>query len=344
MSAINPKIGTATYLSSMGQRVRTKINSNNSLVFVDPDMTFFIYNQSATNMAINISTPSSGDIINYVATSSSANIFQTGANTISRNLNGSIVNQFTNLYTWNDTNLITEINFSSTNCQITNMVFKNLMVNLKKLQNTVLTNGLFLGDFNFLSKTPNLDILKAVVSTNATNSTALLNSSIKYLMILGAMNVAITSNLPTNLRYLHFMYSGGHIIDLKNYFNGVRCGLYFQLQNFNNLGDKLHYTGGALFPSVISEEAGMPVDYILYQGNGVGTKLTSDMFSQFIIDFANQVTAVNLVNKRIFVSGTTPNTSYTDNSKPIYKTYNDAFNFITKTVVSGGLGVTITSA
>ncbi|MFW2137091.1 hypothetical protein ACK2M7_12570 [Chryseobacterium sp. TY4] len=192
----------------------------------------------------------------------------------------------------------------------------------------------------FIQNLPRLKILK--LKLNRANSTGLsgdnfplnsLNSnSLQYLYFSSAGGITnITALLPTSLRYLSIIgYYRNVNIDLKNFYTGNRIGL-----SMSN-GFKASYSGGAIFPATISDDSDYPIDYILYLGSSIDNKITGDEFSRFILDFANQVKSVTTVQKRIRCVGVTANTSYTDNSQPLYKTYTAALNYITTT-----LGVTV---
>lgn len=141
--------------------------------------------------------------------------------------------------------------------------------------------------------------------------------------------------LPPNLYYMRFYFLSAWEMDLADYFTGNRIGVYVQPQN-NVSEHRLKYSGGAVFPSVISEDPLYPIDYIVYQTDKVHYKVQGDELSQFIIDFANQVTSVTTLQKRIRFAGSTPNTSYSDPSQSLFTTYSEALAHITET-----LGVTV---
>lgn len=106
----------------------------------------------------------------------------------------------------------------------------------------------------------------------------------------------------------------------------------------------LSYKGGAIFPSTIelSETlsfAGFFTSGIVYVNSASVNPMDSNELSRFLVDFANQVQSCTLptAQKIIRIANQTPNTSYTDNSQPLFKTYSEALNHITST-----LGITVT--
>ncbi|WP_234110116.1 hypothetical protein [Chryseobacterium sp. R2A-55] len=172
-------------------------------------------------------------------------------------------------------------------------------------------------------------------NTSTWNATAAGFTELKHLT-LGVFFMDF-SQLPTTLRFLDGSIRNLNI-DLKNFFiNTNRMGL--RVTALSSLTGRVVYTGGAIFPPHIFEEPEMPISVIfeIYNLNTIYERPSPDMVSQFLIDFANQVLSVTLVNKRIAFTGCPPNTDFTDNSKPLYKTYQEAYNYIRYT-----LGVTIT--
>ncbi|WP_027381879.1 hypothetical protein [Epilithonimonas caeni] len=198
-------------------------------------------------------------------------------------------------------------------------------------------------DFTFLSSLPgitNLDFAVSVTNGWAAGLTSLKNSNLKALTLrsYNSVNPPLMQNLPATLYYFKCTQLEGLQVDLKDYFTGNRVAFVSMGNSAGGPVNRLTYSGGAVFPSVLTENV-QAVDYLLYQSTNTPNKLTSDQFSQFIIDMANQVTAVNLTTKRITVQGTSPNTSYTDNTKPIYQTYTAARNYLI-----GTLGIVITTS
>lgn len=124
--------------------------------------------------------------------------------------------------------------------------------------------------------------------------------------------------------------------DVKYFFNGQNR------MSINFLGtspNEFRYSGGGIFPSTISDDADVPtvIHILSYNRAYNGTPPDSNSVSRFIVDFANQVNSVTGVKKYIRFSKSPPNTSYTDNSQPLFKNYSSALNHITTT-----LGITVT--
>ncbi|WP_313215007.1 hypothetical protein [Soonwooa sp.] len=133
-------------------------------------------------------------------------------------------------------------------------------------------------------------------------------------------------------------------VDIAKFFRGTAKLVKIYKQHAS-VRVYLSYKGGARFPSVIelSESlnfTGFSADGIFYVNaeSNIIEPVNPDELSRFLVDFANQVTAVNLptAQKLIRIAGSSPNTSYTDNSQPKFKTYSAALNHITTT-----LGVTV---
>ena len=171
--------------------------------------------------------------------------------------------------------------------------------------------------------------------SNYWNSSMALCPSLKYI-VLNKITGEVTS-FPNSLQYIYLtIFSIGNF-DLKTFFNNSnRMG--FRIRIFSNGANNISYSGGGTFAENIVETSSKPIDYIIELANTqyMLTKPTPDMISQLLIDFANQVKTVTLVNKRIRFQGLSANTSYVDSTKPLYTTYNDALNYITNT-----LGITV---
>lgn len=193
-------------------------------------------------------------------------------------------------------------------------------------------------NFSFLENLPNISSLNFKTTPgNLTNQTYLFNSNIRYFIFSGyntySTKTTLIDYLPTELYYFKITQSTSMVLDLKDYYTGYRIGL--NISSFQSV-NTVSYTGGAVFPSVISPKE-QSIDYILNTMN-IPNKLSGDAFAQFLIDFANQVTSCTLPSssKKIRCYGVTPNTSYTDTSQPIYQTYTDALAYVT-----GTLGITV---
>lgn len=227
------------------------------------------------------------------------------------------------------------------------ITFNKPFVNLKKIDFGNSALNLFSNFTSFISNLPNLYFLRLRLANGNVPSAFndLKNiTSLKWLYITAspvlseANAVNVFAQLPPNLYYLRFYMLGNYSFELSEFFTGKRIGLYLQPQNSLN-SQTVTYAGGAVFPTILTEDSRYPIDYIVNQPSGIANKLNGDALSRFIVDFANQVNAVsiNSAGKRIIFSGSTPNTSYTDNSQPLFKTYASALNHITTT-----LGITVT--
>jgi|GEM_PF-5048787 len=254
--------------------------------------------------------------------------------------NGTLVSNsyYDNYVFFEDLEKVTGISITSSNSNLYSAIslgFLNKMPNLKQVN---LSNDR-VSNFATLFTHPTLERITLSLDPSGGAAINLRNAiatapALKWLTTNGYNTnlTAIVDVLPASVKYYRWSTFPNLAIDLKDYFNGNRVGLHASYEG------KLSYSGGAIFPSVLSEDSGQEIPYILYQNSQVSRKLTSDEFSQFIIDMANQVTSVTLANKRIYVSGTTPNTSYTDSSQPTYTTYTAARNRLV------ALGITITTS
>lgn len=233
------------------------------------------------------------------------------------------------------------ISQSSNGIQSATLRIFTLFANLKELVNNIPQTF----DWIFLDSLPSIEYLTFSNNANSTQSNllSLKNSNIKALQINGYNGFSQNSlikNLPTNLYYLRITGLVTTDVELSEYFTGNRVGFVNSLSNSTNTFQflrKITYVGGAIFPSVLTEGK-IKVDYIFRQSNfaAASNKLTETECARFIVDLANQVTAVNLTQKRINFGGIVPDSAYVDNSKPLYKTYADAENYVKNT-----LGITI---
>lgn len=201
--------------------------------------------------------------------------------------------------------------------------------NVEYLYNTLNLHGSFV----YVTYFPNLKYLEHYYSAQGTSDDNYLLTTKLEVLKLGATDIdysGLFSKFPPTLKYFHCLGRFGVAgFDLSNYFTGNRIGVSINCR-------VLTYSGGAIFPSILEDSLYGAAEYIVYQQSNIATKLTSDMVSRFIVDFANQVTACNLRNKRMRFQGSTPNTSYTDNSQPLFTTYASALAHITNT-----LGITV---
>lgn len=182
----------------------------------------------------------------------------------------------------------------------------------------------------------NIDYLPKLRMFSGTYSSVLQNlPSLMRLYVNISFTTAINTAFLNNfllLRELSGLIVG---LDLKNFWNGNPNRMSVNMDNFT--GTSVTYSGGAKFPSVFSDIAGYGINYIYYHGENTGSKLTGTALSRFIVDFANQVTSVTSVNKRMRFVGSTADENYTDISQPHFTTYIAARAFITNT-----LGINLT--
>ncbi|WP_379966959.1 hypothetical protein [Epilithonimonas sp. UC225_85] len=173
-------------------------------------------------------------------------------------------------------------------------------------------------------------------------------SALKGLQALTRLYVNVTFNSTINdefsqisnfpeLRQLSGLIIG---LDLRKFWNGNPNRMSVNMGDF--AGTSVTYTGGANFPQVISDGGGFNVDFIYYHGINTGTKLTGTALSRFLIDFANKVTSVTSVNKKMQFSGSTYDSAYEDpdTNKPI-RTALAAITKITGSAATSGLGITL---
>ncbi|WP_234111460.1 hypothetical protein [Chryseobacterium sp. R2A-55] len=161
-------------------------------------------------------------------------------------------------------------------------------------------------------------------------------STLKY-CILNRLVVPNLSIFHSNLRFLS-LTDNSTPLDIASFFNSPnRMG--FEIARRSIVSGVLSYGGGSVFSPNITEDAPSDISAILSINtpNYWTVTLTPDMVSRFLVDFANQVKSVSIVNKIIKFNGMPANTSYEDFSQPLYKNYTDAINYIRNT-----LGVTVT--
>lgn len=186
-------------------------------------------------------------------------------------------------------------------------------------------------DFKFIENLPSINSLDfTTYNAGIANVNSLRNSNVEYMIFRSYYSLSnaidMIKNLPPNLYYFQVVQCPVVDLDLKDFFTGKRFG--FSASGTQALRTT-SYSGGGIFPQNI-EPKHTAIDYILYIA-AIPNKLSGDDFSRFIVDFANQVKNVTIpiAQRRIRCVGVTPNTSYTDNSQPIYKTYTEALNYIT---------------
>lgn len=202
-------------------------------------------------------------------------------------------------------------------------------------------------DFGFLDALPLIKVLYFRMTAGAgstfINLLSLKNSNIEVLSLVsynGENPSNLLNSLPHNLYYLTTTQMPVYTPEISEFFNGNpnRVGLVFEgVQGIL----KVKYDGNCVFPSVLNDSIYFKSLFIFsIQRPNLPEyiyKITPDQVSKFIVEFANQVTAVNVTNKKIAFMNHTANTSYTDLSQPIYTTYASALTYITVT-----LGVTVT--
>lgn len=221
----------------------------------------------------------------------------------------------------------------------TNVLFKlyKSLPNLKELDLKTNTNMGRTRDVDFLNFTPNLKILKY----RGFAGIALKNhSSLKYVDIANADIPSFIENIPNNVECILLNYVLENNIDLEKIFKGSVKSLTMSKSNAQ-AGLTINYNGGAIFPSIITNtdsdfNLGPILSWTITDQNK--GNLNGSVLSQFLIDFANQVTSVDLptAQKLIRLRGLTPNTSHEDLSQPLFTTYASALTYITNT-----LGVTV---
>lgn len=237
---------------------------------------------------------------------------------------------------------------------IKEILFKRNMPNLENLR-------LFTAPGNTgmaLSRTQNLSYLKNLKYLLITDFTNWIDDYSAFSIFNDVRFVASTmengvgvfdhGGFP-NVEVIHWVFRNTsltptNIIDLSSFFRGTAK----QVKIYSGLAGAwlfIKYEGGAVFPSVIEftepiiNQSGYTQTGILHI-NSVSNFIPMDPndVSRFIVDFANQVTAVNLPaeQKRIVIPNSPANTSYTDPTQPLFTTYTDALAHIT-----GTLGVTV---
>lgn len=146
----------------------------------------------------------------------------------------------------------------------------------------------------------------------------------------------LMSNISSDLEYLSIHLNTRSVVDIGNFFNGTRKALEI-VPPYSSIDQGYIYNGDAVFPSVITDSEDFPIDYIFQLRTYIDSiKLTPDMVSKLLIDFANQVTSVTTTLKRIRLQAMPANTSYEDLSQPLFTTYASALTHITST-----LGITV---
>lgn len=360
-------MAVANKIYSQGSRVLQKRNSTQNVTFNDADIMVDIrVNTAAANrpntgdLIINFNTPITwicgnfriGDNANLIKKVENTNIIQKSTKTNDdkngpgNGSNAEFYNNNSIFIPYSSINSITELTISQQSgngivagIQLIYFYVFTTFTNLSKLSSTVAINP----NFSFLEKTPNLRQLSVNIFHDAfSNGIFLKNSSVHVLILRGANLVSTSTfinSLPSTLKYLSVTQLTNVDLDLAVVFNGNLQGL-----NLSNLTPvkSIDYNGGAIFPTIINPIDNFTQDYIFYKAKSTGSSnlgFTPDKVSRFLVDFANQVTVCNLPNiaNRIRLVDCPPNTSYTDNSQPLFKTYANALNHITST-----LGITVT--
>lgn len=349
----------ATKIFSGGNRVLQKRATNNGITFNEADIAF-TFAINSTNRAttgdliINFNTPLDYIIANFNI-GDNKNIFKkvTSTSTISKSTkinddnngagNGSNYEEFFNNAIYipqNQINNIQKLTISSGvggGINGINLTLAKVFPNLLFLENKIPQ----VPNFSFLESIPSilsLDFATSVASLQ--NLLSLKNSNIEYFVFRGYYALAnintleFTKNLPVNLYYLQVTQATAYNLKLEEFFTGNRFGL--SLSTAQAVAS-VEYNGGAIFPSAITPKH-TAIDYILYTAN-IPTKLTPTSSARFLVDFANQVASCTLpaAQKRIRMTGVSPDTAYTDASQPLFTTYSAALTHITST-----LGITVT--
>lgn len=216
-----------------------------------------------------------------------------------------------------------------------NFRFNRVFPNLKSIEAAV---SLASYRFSFSNnqdwnKLPSLAYFYGNHSTSLSNCPTLRNGMI------GSMDQNSLSTNYNNLRRLFTL--AGDDWEISKFFNGnpLRSSLSVSSPNTGTTV-KPRYRNKAHFPLIIGQDLDYPLPCIIDVA-GFGTiAMPSDELSQMLIDFANQVTAVNIKTKLLKLKGS-PNTSYSDPAQPI-STYQAAVARITNSLSSEGLGCTLT--
>ncbi|MGB3452968.1 MAG: hypothetical protein WBA59_03980 [Moheibacter sp.] len=101
--------------------------------------------------------------------------------------------------------------------------------------------------------------------------------------------------------------------------------------------NSISYSGGGIFPSTIEETDDYASSILIQLPASTVTSLSQIETSKLMMDFANQVTQVDIANPRI-IRGRAWDNSYTDTSQPYFKNMTDVNNHLVNT-----LGITITN-
>lgn len=348
----------ANKIYSGGKRVLQKRNSAQQVVFNDADIVLGIGINKAdrtTVGSVTVTFDQNIDIFSNWQYGANTNLFKENlaSMSVTKNLN---INEDNNgagngsnaenvqsfFYLKGNLDLVNKITISqsSNGIQSTGLLIFTPFANLKELINNIPQSMNWL----FLDSLPSVEYLTFVNNvTGMSNLLSLKNSNLKALQLSGynLNNInSLIQNLPTNLYYFRINGFISAEVELSEYFTGNRVGFVNSTLNGGNSTQylrKITYAGGAIFPSILTEGK-VKVDYIFRQLNNApdANKLTATECARFIVDLANQVTAVNLTQKRINFGGIVPDSAYVDNSKPLYKTYSAAENYVKNT-----LGITI---
>lgn len=340
-------------LSNKNERILQKRDYLDRIIFSDTDIVLGVGVNQANrdtvgnvvltfNKAVNArATWQIGNNSKTIRTYNSATITKQLATNIDNNGagNGANAEAFTNFIYIIDKSGITSLSITSTG---TGVVTSSLSILSELPELTSITFGIASNPaFSILANIPLVRYLDMMINVANFSGLAILSNSNLVALALRGYNTtqpALLANLPASLYSLEITQMTEFVIDLKDYFTGNRISL--NLSTVQSV-KTINYTGGALFPSIIADTSLFRISYIIQI---LGGRLTGSSLSRFIVDFANQVTQVNLGNtvaKRMRFQGSTADTAYTDNTQPIYQTYTSALNFITRSVATGGLAISV---
>lgn len=311
----NIKLDVATSLSGLNIEYTFMVDSNQTyfIVYFKDIVSKITSGQNVSSVTRNISD-SQPDYINPPTGSTPAYIFFPGYSTIT---SFSII--------WTDS-------YGT----LSNMIFKEPHPELLTVSAVRNIRSLHAG----ISPNQNAAYLPKLSMFSGTYTSALKNlPSLTRLFVNLTFDTAISDDFRSNTNFPKLRQLSGLItgLDLKDFWNGNPNRMSVNMGNYT--GTSVTYTGGAIFPAVISDADGFSIDYIYNQEVNTATKLTGTAFSKFIVDMANKVTSVTSAHKRIRAIGSSPDPSYTDNSKPYYKTYNTALAHLN----SLGINISFTS-
>ncbi|WP_027383049.1 hypothetical protein [Epilithonimonas caeni] len=332
---------------SMDNRVLQSRTAQNTIVFNSPDISIGVNinstdrsNVGSLTVAFNKDIHAKvnwniGDnatifkpyFTNTIVKSFAINIDNNGAG------DGSISQSFNNYFFIEDVSGVTSMAIS-TGAGIQSIHFQ-LFTNMPELS-TFVNNVPTVPNFAFLDNMRNIKSLDMKISVSAfSNLYSLRDSNLRSLFLKGYNSTQpdLLANLPNSLYYLEITQMTDFIVNLPDYFTGTRIAINFSsTQSIKSIT----YVGNSIFPSVIADTLDYRIPSTGYLYNQMNGRLTGTNLSKFLIDFANQVTAVNLGNplaKKMKFTGSTYDSEYVDpDSTKAIRTAVDAINKMTGTL------------